>query len=60
MLSDAYGREAMKKSSVSEWQKQFKDGCKNMEDDERSGHPDFTELVKMLKKCRIWCIQIDI
>jgi hypothetical protein len=41
MLSKAYGGEAMKKSSTSEWHKQFKEGCKNMENDERSGCPRF-------------------
>jgi hypothetical protein len=39
MLSKAYGGEGMKKSSVLEWHKQFKEGCKNMEDNERNGHP---------------------
>jgi translation elongation factor EF-4 len=32
MLSMAYGGEAMKKSSVFEWHKQFKEGHKNMGD----------------------------
>jgi hypothetical protein len=39
VLSDDYGEEAMKNSSVFEWHKQFKEVHKNMEDDERSGHP---------------------
>jgi hypothetical protein len=34
MFCDAYGREATKKSSVSEWHKRFKQGR-----DERSGLP---------------------
>jgi hypothetical protein len=29
----------MKKSSVFKWHKNFKEGYKNVEDDERSGHP---------------------
>jgi hypothetical protein len=34
-------------------------GHENVKDDERSGHPrSLTELMKILKKCRIWCIQI--
>jgi len=35
--SKAFGREAMKR--VSEWHKWFKEGQKNMEDDERLGRP---------------------
>jgi hypothetical protein len=38
MLSEAYGREAMKMSSVFEGQKRFKEGRENVED-ERSGRP---------------------
>jgi hypothetical protein len=37
VLSEAYGKEGMKKSSVFEWHKWFKEGCENVEDDERSG-----------------------
>jgi len=36
MLSKAYEREAMKKSSVSVWHKCFKEGHENVEDGERS------------------------
>jgi hypothetical protein len=36
MLYKAYGGEVMKKSGVFEWYKQFKEGCENMENDERS------------------------
>jgi hypothetical protein len=36
MFSEAYGGEAMKKSSVFEWQKLFKEDRENVEDDERS------------------------
>jgi hypothetical protein len=39
LLSKAYGEEAMKKSSVSEWHMWFEEGRENVEDDERSGHP---------------------
>jgi hypothetical protein len=39
ILFEAYGGEDMKMSSVSEWNKWFKEYCKNMEDNERSGHP---------------------
>jgi len=39
MPSEACKGEALKKSSVSEWHKRFKEGRENVEDDERSGHP---------------------
>jgi hypothetical protein len=39
VLSEAYGREAMKKSSVFEWYKRFKVCREYMEDEERSGRP---------------------
>jgi hypothetical protein len=38
VLSEAYGGEAMKKSSVFEWHTQFKQGHENLED-KRCGHP---------------------
>jgi len=49
MLSDAYGREAVKKSSVFQWHKWFREGCKNVEDDEISGHSNLKEPMKMYK-----------
>jgi hypothetical protein len=39
MLAEAYGADAMKKSSVFEWHKRFKDGWENVKDDERTGRP---------------------
>jgi hypothetical protein len=39
VLYQAYGREALKKSSVFEWHEQFREGHENVEDDERSGCP---------------------
>jgi hypothetical protein len=38
-LSVAYGGEVMKKSCVFERHKRFKEGCENVEDDEKSGRP---------------------
>jgi hypothetical protein len=35
MLSEAYGREIMKKSSVFEWYKRFRELRENVKDDER-------------------------
>jgi transposase len=39
MLTEAYGADAMKKSSVSEWHKRFKQGREDVKDDERTGRP---------------------
>jgi len=45
----------MKKSSVLEWCKLFKEGCENMED-ERSGCPRSHRTDENVEKCRVWCI----
>jgi transposase len=37
MLTEAYGADAVKKSSVSEWHKRFKEGREDVKDDERTG-----------------------
>jgi hypothetical protein len=49
VLSEIYAGEAIKKSSVFEWHKQFREGSDNVEDDEISccTRPHRTE--KMLK-----------
>jgi hypothetical protein len=39
MLTEAYGADAMKKSSVFEWYKRFKLGQEDMKDDKRTGRP---------------------
>jgi hypothetical protein len=49
MLYEAYGGEAVKKSSVFEWHKRFKKGHENVE--------YLTEPVKILNECGICCIQ---
>jgi len=53
----------VKKSSVFKWYKQFKAGYKNMEDDERSGHPQYHTTKETVEK--VWNLvhsdrQIDI
>jgi hypothetical protein len=45
LLAVAYGEYAMKKSSVSEWHRRFKEG-RDVQDDPRSGQP------KMQRTCR--------
>jgi hypothetical protein len=37
MLTEAYGADAMKKSSVFEWHKRYKEGLEDVKDDERTG-----------------------
>jgi hypothetical protein len=37
MLTEAYGADAMKKSSVFEWHKRFEEGREDVKDDERNG-----------------------
>jgi hypothetical protein len=39
MLTEAYGADCMKKSSVFEWHKRFKEGREDVKDDERTGRP---------------------
>jgi hypothetical protein len=55
MLSEAYRGDTMKVSSVFGWHKWFKEGHKNMI--KEVVIQNLTELMKMLKKCRIRCIQ---
>jgi hypothetical protein len=38
MLTEVYGANAMKKSSVFEWHKRFKEGQEDVKDNERTGH----------------------
>ncbi|GBM33578.1 hypothetical protein AVEN_60915-1 [Araneus ventricosus] len=37
MLKKAYGNDAMKETTVYEWQKRFREGRTNIEDDPRTG-----------------------
>jgi cob(I)alamin adenosyltransferase len=39
ILTVAYGEYAMKKSSVFEWRRQFKEGLEDVQDDPKSGQP---------------------
>jgi len=52
LLSEAYGGEAMKKSSVSERFKRFKGSCENVEDDERNCHPRSHRIDENVEKVR--------
>jgi hypothetical protein len=48
----AYGGEAMKKQSVFEWHKRFKEGRERVDDDDEEVQA-LAEPMKMLKKCGI-------
>jgi hypothetical protein len=52
MLSGACGGEAMKKSSVFEWNKRFKEGRENVKDDERSCRPRSHRTNENVEKMR--------
>jgi hypothetical protein len=39
MLTEPYGGDAMKKSSVCKWHKKSKEGREDVQDDERTGRP---------------------
>jgi ribosomal protein S25 len=39
MLTEVYGADVMKKSSVFEWHKKFKEGQEDVKDNERTGCP---------------------
>jgi hypothetical protein len=59
MLFETYEVEAVKKSSVFEWHKWFKEGREVVEDTERSVQ-DLTEPTRIFGKCGMWRIQIDV
>jgi hypothetical protein len=51
VLSEAYRREVMKKSSVFEWHKQFKEGREKVED-ERTGRTRSHRTTENVEKAR--------
>jgi hypothetical protein len=52
MLSEPYGGEATKNSSVSEWHKPFEEGRESMEDDGRSGRPRSHKIDENVEQVR--------
>jgi len=60
MLSEAYGGEAMKRSSVLEWYKRFERVARTWKMMKEVVVQYLTEPIKMLKKCGIWCVQMDV
>jgi hypothetical protein len=59
MLSDAYGGEAMKKYSVFEWHKLFKEVHEKVEDEGRSRRPRTHRTDENVEKGN-WYIHVDI
>jgi hypothetical protein len=51
MLIEAYGADAMKKSSVSEWHKRFKEGREDVKDAKELDVRKLSGQMKMWKKC---------
>jgi hypothetical protein len=49
LLIEAYGADAMKKSSVFEWHKRFKEDREDVKDDERTDVRKLTGHIKMWK-----------
>jgi transposase len=47
MLQTVSGDEALSHGSVFEWFKQFRDGCKDLQDDPRSGSPSDLKKLKL-------------
>lgn len=52
LLRQAYGAAAMKKTSVFEWHKRFKEGRDDVKDDERSGRPRTRRTDENVEKVR--------
>jgi hypothetical protein len=56
MLTEAYGADAMRKLSISEWHIRFKKGQKMMKELDIQ---KITGQIKMWKKCENWFVQTD-
>jgi hypothetical protein len=52
MLTEAYGADAMKKSSVFEWHTRFTEGREDVKDDERTGRPKTNRTDENVEKVR--------
>jgi hypothetical protein len=52
ILTEAYGADAMKNSSIFEWHKMFKAGREDVRDDERTGRPKINRTDKNVEKVR--------
>jgi transposase len=59
LLTLAYGEYDMKKSSVVEWHRQFKEGREDMQDDPRSGQPKTQRTESNVAEYEPWCAQKD-
>jgi hypothetical protein len=56
LLTVAYGEYAMKKSSVFEWHRRFKEGREGVQDNPRSGEPKTQRTYANVKRIRKNCV----
>jgi len=59
LLTVAYGEYDMKKLSVSEWNRRFKEGREDVQYDATSGQPKMQEQMQMWTEYKPWCTQIE-
>jgi len=59
MLTVAYGEYSLKKSSVFEWHRLFKEGREDVQDDPRSGQPKMQWTDANVDRVKPWCTQIE-
>ena len=59
LLTVVYGEYAVKKSSVFEWHRWFKEGRENVQDDPRSGQPKTQRTDADVRKYETWPAQIE-
>ena len=59
ILTLAYGEYALKKSSVLEWHRLFKEGRENVQHDPRSGQPKTQRRDANVTEYEPWCAQIE-
>jgi hypothetical protein len=58
-LTVAYGEYAMKKPSVFEWHRWFKEGREDVQDNPRSGQPKTQRTDANMELYKLWCAQIE-
>jgi hypothetical protein len=59
LLTVAYGEYTIKKSSVFEWHRGFKEGREDVKDDPISGQPKTQRKDTMWTEYEPWCTQIE-
>jgi hypothetical protein len=59
LLTVAYGEYTMKKLSVFEWHRWFKEGQDDVQDDPSSGQPKRKGQMQMWTEYEPWCTEIE-